>query len=65
MALRVPLKADREPTEIFEYACHEGNYSMRNILGGAVRMRRPHPARAGEHLRSETVEEGTRSTAES
>jgi hypothetical protein len=31
----VPLKADTEQTEIFEYACHEGNYAMRNILSGA------------------------------
>jgi hypothetical protein len=31
----VPLTSDREQTEIFEYACHEGNYAMRNILSGA------------------------------
>jgi hypothetical protein len=31
----VPLKQDKEQTEIFEYACHEGNYAMRNILSGA------------------------------
>jgi hypothetical protein len=31
----VPLKQDEEQTEIFEYACHEGNYAMRNILSGA------------------------------
>jgi hypothetical protein len=31
----VPLKSDTEQTEIFEYACHEGNYAMRNILSGA------------------------------
>jgi hypothetical protein len=31
----VPLKADQSQTEIFEYACHEGNYAMRNILSGA------------------------------
>jgi hypothetical protein len=31
----VPLKNDREQTAIFEYACHEGNYAMRNILSGA------------------------------
>ena len=31
----VPLKSDEEQTEIFEYACHEGNYAMRNILSGA------------------------------
>jgi hypothetical protein len=31
----VPLKSDKDQTEIFEYACHEGNYAMRNILSGA------------------------------
>jgi hypothetical protein len=31
----VPLKQDKEQTEIFEYACHEGNYAMRNILSSA------------------------------
>ena len=31
----VPFKQDKEQTEIFEYACHEGNYAMRNILSGA------------------------------
>jgi hypothetical protein len=31
----VPLKSDKEQTEIFEYACHEGNYAMRNILSAA------------------------------
>jgi len=31
----VPLRSDKGQTEIFEYACHEGNYAMRNILSGA------------------------------
>ena len=31
----VPLKSDKGQTELFEYACHEGNYAMRNILSGA------------------------------
>ena len=31
----VPLTSDKDQTEIFEYACHEGNYAMRNILSGA------------------------------
>jgi hypothetical protein len=31
----VPMKSDKEQAEIFEYACHEGNYAMRNILSGA------------------------------
>jgi hypothetical protein len=30
----VPLSAD-ENEPVFEYACHEGNYNMTNILGGA------------------------------
>jgi hypothetical protein len=33
--LGVPFKSDKEQTQIFEYACHEGNYAMRNILSGA------------------------------
>jgi hypothetical protein len=28
------LKASTQP-DVFEYACHEGNYAMRNILSGA------------------------------
>ncbi len=31
----VPMKADTDQTRIFEYACHEGNYAMTNILSGA------------------------------
>ena len=31
----VPLKSDPEQSEVFEYACHEGNYAMRNILSAA------------------------------
>ena len=30
----VSLKSGRMP-DVFEYACHEGNYAMRNILSGA------------------------------
>ena len=33
--LGVPFKQDKEQTQLFEYACHEGNYAMRNILSGA------------------------------
>ena len=29
----MPLIRMREP--LFEHACHEGNYSLRNILAGA------------------------------
>jgi hypothetical protein len=32
--MRYPLKADGE-YQMFEYACHEGNYSMRNTLSGS------------------------------
>ena len=32
----IPLTVARGP--VFEYACHEGNYSMRGILGGARRQ---------------------------
>ena len=28
------LRHARQP-DVFEYACHEGNYAMRNILSGA------------------------------
>jgi hypothetical protein len=31
----VPLKSDPEQAEVFEYACHEGNHAMRNILSAA------------------------------
>jgi hypothetical protein len=31
--VQVPMSRSREP--IFEYACHEGNYSLPNILAGA------------------------------
>ena len=34
----VPLM--KAPGPIYEYACHEGNYSMENILKGAPPMRR-------------------------
>jgi len=29
----MPLRASQE--RIYEYACHEGNYAMANILAGA------------------------------
>ncbi|MDE2812036.1 MAG: hypothetical protein OXM01_03375, partial [Gemmatimonadota bacterium] len=35
----IPMKRSTAP--LFEYACHEGNYAMRNLLEGArVRERR-------------------------
>ena len=30
----VPMRKNPEP--VYEYACHEGNYGLRNILAGAV-----------------------------
>jgi hypothetical protein len=33
--LGVPMKSDPAQTQLFEYACHEGNYAMRNILSAA------------------------------
>ncbi len=33
--LGVPFRQDKGQAQIFEYACHEGNYAMRNILSGA------------------------------
>jgi hypothetical protein len=30
---QVPMRKSKEP--IYEYACHEGNYSLHNILAGA------------------------------
>ena len=33
--ISVPLKSDPGQSEVFEYACHEGNYAMRNILSAA------------------------------
>jgi hypothetical protein len=37
----LPLVRIREP--LFEYACHEGNYSLRNILAGARKQEREKP----------------------
>ncbi len=31
------LELEPQPDGMFEYACHEGNNSMRNILSGAQR----------------------------
>jgi hypothetical protein len=31
----VPLKSSAEQSEVFEYACHEGNYALPDILRGA------------------------------
>jgi len=31
----VPMRNDRSQTQIFEYACHEGNYGLANILSAA------------------------------
>jgi len=37
------LKASSQP-DVFEYACHEGNYAMRNILSGARAAEKTAPA---------------------
>ena len=34
--IEYPFEATEGP--IYEYACHEGNYAMEDILGGARRM---------------------------
>jgi hypothetical protein len=45
----VPLKSDPEQSEVFEYACHEGNYAMRNILSAARAEERAAAAVADKH----------------
>ncbi|MCY4119995.1 MAG: hypothetical protein OXG72_03645, partial [Acidobacteria bacterium] len=45
----VPMK--RTPGPLFEYACHEGNYSMAGIFGGA---------RAEERVAAEAEPPGSR-----
>jgi hypothetical protein len=37
------LKTSTRVTDVFEYACHEGNYAMRNILSGARMAERTTP----------------------
>jgi hypothetical protein len=41
-----PLRRDMS-YGMFEYACHEGNYAMRNTLRGRAWMRRTAASRAG------------------
>jgi hypothetical protein len=38
--VQVPMSRTREP--LFEYACHEGNYSLPNILAGARSAEKAH-----------------------
>ena len=38
---------------VYEYACHEGNYSMGNILRGARRLEREELARRAEEAAGE------------
>jgi hypothetical protein len=33
--VEIPFRKHNAPDRIFEYACHEGNYGLRNILAGA------------------------------
>ena len=45
--IEVPLtKADEKRNQIFENACHEGNYALTNILAGARRLTSRSPSRA-------------------
>ena len=37
------LKTSTQVSDVFEYACHEGNYAMRNILSGARMAERTTP----------------------
>ena len=39
----IPLKLSNEA--LYEYACHEGNYAMEGMLGGARRQEKTEPAR--------------------
>jgi hypothetical protein len=48
----VPMSRHRAArTEIFEYACHEGNHALPNILEGA---------RAQEQIAAEAAKKGSR-----
>jgi len=42
---RIPMRANDMP--IFEYACHEGNYGLENILAGAREKEAAMDAAAG------------------
>ena len=44
---RIPMQMSDQP--LFEYACHEGNYGLYNILAGARRARNP-KSKAGSRL---------------
>jgi hypothetical protein len=46
--VRIPMT--RNPDPIYEYACHEGNYSLRTILAGA---------RAQEKAAADTAKKGS------
>jgi hypothetical protein len=52
-AFSIPLTAD-DSEPIFEYACHEGNYGLRNILSGA---------RAEEKAAAEDAKNGIKHTS--
>lgn len=45
---RIPMKRNPEP--IYEYACHEGNYSLRSVLAGA---------RAQEKISADAAKKGS------
>jgi hypothetical protein len=45
--VRIPITRLPAETEIYEYACHEGNYAMLNLLRGARAQERAAASRAG------------------
>jgi hypothetical protein len=45
---QIPMKPKRQP--LFEYACHEGNYAMEGMLGGA---RKEEATSAAKHTGSQ------------
>ena len=45
---RFEFELDNEQYELVEYACHEGNYGMTNILSGARARDREEAAAAAE-----------------
>jgi hypothetical protein len=41
----IPISRLSDETQIYEYACHEGNYAMPNLLSGGradAKKKRPH-----------------------
>ena len=38
-----------QPGQVYEYACHEGNYAMVNVLSGARAQERREAEQAGQN----------------